>query len=140
MKEDARQVVLWCVLAVAIAICGLWGLGEIFRSGEPNAELARTTREALEMAREAGEDAEDTRRAAGALRLAALAVGVATPLLVAYLIYRLQARQETSVEEVLRVLEREGLLGDGLDVRKALPGRKRLLTERKDGRGGGGPG
>ena len=140
MKEDARHVLLWLVLGIAVALCGLWGLGEIFRSGEPNAELARTTREALRMARQAGEDAEHARRTAGALRLAALAVGVAVPLLTVYLIFRLQARQETSVEEVLRVLEREGLLGDGLDVRKALPGRKRLLAESKGGRDEGGHG
>ena len=87
-----------------------------------------------------GEDAEHARRTAGALRVAALAAGVAVPLLTVYLIFRLQARQETSVEEVLRVLEHEGLLGDGLDVRKALPGRKRLLAESKGGRDGGGPG
>jgi hypothetical protein len=44
------------------------------------------------------------------LVLIALALGVAGPLLAAYLIHRLHAREETPPEEVLRALDKEGLL------------------------------
>ena len=62
----------------------------VFRARDPNVELARTTREAMEAAREAHEDAESVRRTSSALRTVALVVGVCAPLVVAYLIYRLR--------------------------------------------------
>ena len=131
MKTDARHMLIYWVLAVVVALGGLWGLSRIFRSGEPSVELTRATREALQMAREAREEAEDTRRTASALRIVALVAGVSAPLVVAYLIYRLRAHQEPELSEILHVLEHEGLLQDGVDVRKSLSGQKPLLVERK---------
>ena len=140
MKTDARHMLIYWVLAVVVALGGLWGLSRIFRSGEPSSELARATREALEMAREARQEAQDTRRTASALRVVALVVGATAPLVIAYLVYRLRARQEPELNEILHVLEREGLLQGGSDVRKSLPGQKPLLVERKRDQGDRGPG
>ena len=63
----------------------------------------------------------------------ALVAGVSAPLVVAYLIYRLRASQEPELNEILHVLENEGLLQDGGGLRKSLSGQKPLLVERKDG-------
>jgi len=133
MKTEARHMLIYWVLAVAVALGGLWVLSRIFRSGEPNSELSRATREALQMAREAQEDAEDTRRTASVLRIVALVAGVSAPLVVAYLVYRLRASQEPELNEILHVLEHEGLLQDVPEARGSLPGQKPLLVERKDG-------
>ena len=140
MKTDARHMLIYWVLAAAAALAGLWGLSRILRSGEPSAELTRATREALQMAREAREEAEDTRRTASALRVVALVAGVTAPLVIAYLIYRLRARQEPAFDEVLHVLEDEGLLQDRSHVRKRLSGQKQFLVERRGGRDDRDPG
>ena len=133
MNTGARHMLLYCVLAIAVILGGLWSLSRIFRSGEPSAELTQATREALQMAREAREDAEDVRRTGSALRVVALVAGVSAPLVVAYLVYRLRAHQEPELNEILHVLENEGLLQDASDVRKRLSRQKRLLVERKEG-------
>ncbi len=140
MKTEARHMLIYCVLAIAVILGGLWGLSRIFRAGEPSVELTQATREALQMAREAREEAEDTRRTASALRVVALVAGVSAPLVVAYLVYRLRARQEPELNEMLHVLEREGLLQDSSYTRKGLPGQKPLLVERKGDQDERGPG
>ena len=91
MKTEARHMLIYCVLAIAVILGGLWSLSRIFQSGEPSVELTRATREALQMAREAREEAEDARRTASALRIVALVAGVSAPLVIAYLVYKLRA-------------------------------------------------
>ena len=81
----------------------------------------RTTREAVEMAREARQEAEITRRTSSALRVLALAAGVVAPLIVAYLIYRLHARSEPGAEAVLDVLKAANLLPPTQDRHRQLP-------------------
>jgi len=140
VMADTSHVLVYCVMAVAVALGGLWSLSRIFQSGEPSAELTRATREALHMAREAREEADDTRRTASALRIVALVAGVSAPLVIAYLIYRLRAHQEPALDEMLHVLEREGLLQDRSDTRSSLPGQKPLLVTRRGGQDDRGPG
>ena len=129
MRREAKQVLIFTTLSVAVAMGGLWILSIMLQWRDPSAELVRTTREALQTAREAREEAEDTRRAASALRVVALVVGVAAPLAAAYAIYRLTLQQEPAMDEVLQVLEREGLLPGGRAATRTLPGQKRLLVE-----------
>lgn len=92
---------------VALALLGLfaaWKVAGLFQSRSAESELGRLAREALEMAR------QEHGQGSSGLALAALALGVAGPLLAAYLIHRLHAREETPPEEVLRHLDKEGLL------------------------------
>ncbi len=110
MKKQEIRRIAYVALAVLGGLFALWVLSHIFRSGEPNAELARTVREAMELAREAQHEAEAARRASSALRVIALAVGVTAPFIAVYLIYRLRERSEPGVGEVLEVLEKEKLI------------------------------
>jgi hypothetical protein len=92
---------------VALALLGLfaaWKVAGLLQSRSAESELGRLAREALEMAR------ESRGQGGGGLALIALALGVAGPLLAAYLIHRLHAHEEAPPEEVLRHLDKEGLL------------------------------
>jgi len=83
------------------------------------------------MAREARQEAEMTRRTSSAMRILALTAGVVTPLIVVYLVYRLQARSEPGAEDLLDVLKSENLLPPTRDSRRQLPWSEcRLLDER----------
>ncbi len=42
MRKDEITRVAYVVLAAVVALLVLWALSYIFRSGEPNVELART--------------------------------------------------------------------------------------------------
>ena len=110
MTRDAVRSAVWTLIMLGPAVAVTLVLGHILFTRSPNAELARTTREALRMARDAHQDAEATRRASSALRVMALAAGVCGPLVAAYLIYRLRIRAEPESGEVLTVLEKERLL------------------------------
>ena len=75
---------------LALVGCGLagfflavWTYGVVLKPNDPNVELARTARKAVEMAEEARRDAQSVRRTNSALRLVALAAGVCVPLLIA---------------------------------------------------------
>jgi len=123
MTRDAVRSGVCALVMVGVAIAVTLVLGNILFARGPNAELARTTREALRMAGDAHEDADAARRASSALRVLALAAGVCGPLAAAYLIYRLRMRAEPESAEVLAVLERERLLR---------PGRAKLPLKRSD--------
>ena len=110
MRKDRAQGIGNGVLVVVAALVGIWALSYIFRANDPNVELARTVQKSLEVAEKARREAEVTRRTSSAVRVVALAAGVAVPLVVAYLIYRLRSRRESGADEILDVLEREKLL------------------------------
>ncbi len=84
------------------------------------------------MAREAQHEADAARRASSALRVVALAVGVAAPFIAVYLIYRLCERSEPGAGELLQVLEREKLIDLSASDFKRLPGGAWLQLEEGD--------
>ena len=114
------------VLVVVAALVGIWALSYILRANDPNVELARTVQKSLEVAEKARREAELTRKASSAVRAVALAAGVAVPLAVVYLIYRLRSRREPDAEEILDVLEREKLVDLSKIDKVKLPKRGRL--------------
>ena len=123
------RLVVYIVLSVLGSLAMLWMLSYVFRAGDPNVELVRTTREAIETAREARQEAEIIRRTSSALRILALAAGVATPLIVVYLICRLHG-SEPGAEDLLDVLKAENLLAPTQDRHRQLPRPEyRLLDE-----------
>ena len=136
MNRETSEILKWALVGVLVSLAGLYALAHIFRAGDPNAELARTTRGALEAAREAQEDAQSARRASSALRIVALVVGVAAPLIVAYLIYRLRERSEPTPGDLLRVLEKQRLITLGRERRGQLRGSDSRLLEETSDRGG----
>ena len=104
------KLVVYIVLGVVGSLLALWALSSIFRAGDPNVELARTTREAMQIAEDAHRSAQAVGRTSSIVRILALVVGVTVPLIVALLVYVLQQRSEPRPEEVLRLLEKENLL------------------------------
>ena len=123
--------------AIAAILLSLSLLVYLLRPPDPNAEMAETAREAVQMARDAREDAESARRRGYTVRVVALVVGVSVPLMVAYLIYRSSERSEPGLEDVLEVMEEEGLLdgSDHADEDPTLEKRRDrwLPSERDDG-------
>jgi len=96
-------------LLALLALFGFWLVAGILSSGSTDAELAKTVREALHMARQAHREADAARRGGSAFRLITMAVGMAGPLIVVYLIYRLHVRSEPQGPEIPDVIERERL-------------------------------
>jgi heme/copper-type cytochrome/quinol oxidase subunit 4 len=96
-------------LLVVLALLAVWIIAGILSSRSPDAELARTVREALRMTRQAHQEADAVRRASSAFRLIAMAVGMAAPLVIVYLIYRLHMRPEPQSPDMLNAIERERL-------------------------------
>ena len=105
MSTDDPEVRTYLIAALCGAVLALILLGSCFQQKDPNEELVRATREAIHMAEEARQDAADARRTALALRVVALAAGVTAPLIVAYLIYRLEAQRAPTCDEVLEALD-----------------------------------
>ena len=101
---------LKCALGMVLVAFLAWVL--FMHSGirSPDAELARIARDALHMARDAQLQADSARRVTTALRILALAAGIAAPLVVAYLVHRLHARSEARPEEILQVLNGQKLI------------------------------
>ena len=85
---------------------------------DPNTELAKTTRQAVQLARDAGSSTESAVLLAGRFRLLAVVVGVTVPLIVVYLIWRSSAQSDLDPAEVIEAVERYRLLeqpGDAPD-------------------------
>ena len=110
MREDRERAVKYVILGLLGSVVLLWMLGGIFRARGADAELAKTAREAVKMAEGARREAEITRKASSVFRVVALVVGISVPLVVAYLIYRLQTKEEPDVGEIIDVLGRERLV------------------------------
>jgi hypothetical protein len=102
-----------------LVLVGLWLLAGIHRSKPPSSDVAGVASRALDMAERAYRDAMAVNRNGTILTVLALAVGVAAPLVVAYLVHRLHARSEPPPEEVLETLDKARLL-DWQDGRKGL--------------------
>ncbi|MFH0979906.1 MAG: hypothetical protein V2A79_00005, partial [Planctomycetota bacterium] len=87
----------------------LWLIGQFNR---PSAELAHTAHEAVLLAREADSSVVSATLWSGCFRLLAIGVGVAVPLVVAYLIWKSASNSEPEVTEILDAAEPH-LLGPG---------------------------
>ncbi|MFW6118827.1 MAG: hypothetical protein ACOC7S_00675 [Planctomycetota bacterium] len=134
MNDKALRVLRNLALAVALCLVTLWGLSGIFRTGQPNAELARTTREAIRMVRRWERERRRSEGLSSAFRMVALTVGIAAPLVTVYLIFRRRSDSELDPEEILEVLQREGLID--LDEKKSLPHPAHHLLEESEDDGG----
>lgn len=110
MNDKTLRLLRNVALLAGLSLFVLWALSGIFRAGQPNAELARTTREAVRMV----QDWEHKRRWISGLtsvfRMLALVTGVAAPLAAVYLIFRHRSRSPITPEEFLEVLRQEGLI------------------------------
>lgn len=111
----------WGVVVVALlGLVGLWMLAGILQSHPPNADDSRVASQALDMAEAAHQHEAASSRNGTILRVLALAVGVAAPLVVAYLVHKVHSRSEPPPEEVLDALEKVKLL-DWKAEQKRLP-------------------
>jgi len=120
----------WQYALVAVAaLLALWLLVGILSFRPPDAELARTVREALRMARQAYESADAARRGSSAFRLIAMVIGMTGPLIVAYLIYRLHLGSEPEPPGMLDEAERQ-LIETVEDPNKELPSPALSLPEK----------
>jgi hypothetical protein len=115
MQQDKELNIPFVVAALIAGACLLF---LVCRPADPNAELARTTREAVQLARESGSSAESAALWAGRFRLLAVAAGLLVPVLVACLVWRWSARSDLDPTEVIEVVERY-----------QLPKRARLASE-----------
>ena len=136
MKEDRERAVKYVLLGLCGSVLALWLFAGVFRARDPNVELAKTARKAVRMAEGARREADITRKASSVFRVVALVVGIGVPLVVAYLIYRLQVKEYLGAGEIIDVLGRDRLVG--ISGSKAetvkLPKRARLKLERgRDG-------
>ena len=129
MTGDRAQGIGNGILVVVAALVGIWALSHILRAKDPNVQLVRTVQKSLALAEKARREAEVTRRTSSTVRVVALVAGVAVPLAVAYLIYRLRSRRESGAEEILGVLERERLLDLSQTDKVGLLKRARLQLE-----------
>ncbi len=105
----------------ALVIAGAFLLFLVCRPAHPNAELARTTREAVQLARDAQTSGESAALWAGRFRLLAIVVGASAPLVVAYLVWRASARSELDPAEVIEAIEQHRLLAPVENAAGELP-------------------
>lgn len=90
------------ILVLAGVVLGILFLGGLCVPETPSAELARTTRDAVGLAR----DAVAQGASAGRLRLLAVVLGVSIPIIVVYMIWRSSARDQLDASEVIEAMER----------------------------------
>lgn len=121
MSRDQPEMMDYVLVGFVGAIVVFFGLSSLFRARDPNTTLAETARKAVEMAEEARKDAESVRRASSAFRIVALVVGVTIPLVVAYLVYKLRAREEVGMDELVQAFRQYRLTDFGEGSKKQLP-------------------
>ncbi len=90
----------------AVLIAGTALLFLVCVPTNPNTELALATREAIQLARDAGSSAESAALWSGRFRLLAVAGGVTIPLVIACLIWRSSAQSDLDPAEVIDLVER----------------------------------
>ncbi len=128
MNERDAKLLKYVLAPILLGLLVLWVLAGLFRTGSPDAELAKTTRLVVQMALEAHRSVQRSRAFASVLRIVALIAGVVGPLAVGFLIFRVRSRAEVTPEEVLELLSAQGWI-DLSDAGRALPSVKlnRLL-------------
>ena len=132
MRKNGRSMARYLLVGLVCSIAVLW-IGGSCGPTHPDTELTRAVRQALEMAEGAREDAKTARTTATVVRALALMVGTATPLVVAYLVYRLQSSKEPDVDEILEVLREADQVEIGEDRHRKMPtNRKSLPLEDPD--------
>jgi hypothetical protein len=87
----------------------------------PNTELARTAREAVELAHDAQADDRSAVLWAGRFRVLAVILGVSAPILVAAYIWKSSAKGEIDPAEVIEQVEQYALDRAGPPQEPALP-------------------
>ncbi len=88
-----------------VVVSGVVLLFTLCRPIDPNVELARTAREAVEMAREADSSMTAAVLWSGRFRLLAIVLGVSVPLVVVYLIWRSSTAAEPDAIDIFEQLE-----------------------------------
>ena len=93
-------------LVIALVLVGgLFLLFTVCAPTNPNTELARTAREAVEMAREADSSMTAAVLWSGRFRLLAIVLGVSVPMVVVYLIWRSSTAAEPDAIDIFEQLE-----------------------------------
>ena len=118
MEEQHSPSTLTIMVGVIAAVILL---SLLCRPSDPSAELARTTREAVELARDADTGLRSAVLWNSRLRLLAIVLGVSIPLVVAYLIWRASAQGEIEVTEILDATEGLSLPGPREAPPESLP-------------------
>ncbi len=94
------------VLTAAALIAGSFVLlFLVCRPTDPNAELARTAREAVQLARDTASNDASAVLWTGRFRLLAIVIGVSVPLVVVLLIWRTSAHSELDPTEIVEAAE-----------------------------------
>ncbi len=96
-------------------------------NNNPNTELAKTTREAVQMAHEAQSDGRSAVLWAGRYRMLSLIIGVSVPLVVVYLIWRSSSNSPIDAMEVIEYAETHMLSSSDSD--KVLPGNQATASD-----------
>ncbi len=100
MARNTNNSTWLLVLAVVIVWLFLSGSSE-----SPDTELARTTREAVQLAHEAQTDSQAATLWTGRFRLLSLIIGVTTPLTIAYFIWSSSSKSHIDTLEVIDFVE-----------------------------------
>ncbi len=101
-RNELTGAIGWLlVLAVGFAVLRPLCSPKVVVPPDPNAELARAAREAVEMAREAQEEAAAVRASSGRWFFVSLAAAVIAPLVLAWLVFRSSAKAPPDDQEVL---------------------------------------
>lgn len=123
----------WGVVVLALlGLVGLWILASILQLHPQNVDVSRVASQALDMAEAAHQREAASSRNGTILRVLALAVGVAAPLVVAYLVHRAHTRSEPPPEEVLETLDRAKLLDWQVEQKRLPDAMHTALTEKAD--------
>ena len=120
----------WGVVVLAVlGLVSLWLLAGILQPRPQNADVAQVASQALDMAEAAYQHEAASGRNGTVLRVLALAVGVAAPLVVTYLVHKVHTRSEPPPEEVLETLDRAKLLDWQAEQKRLPEGTHMALTE-----------
>jgi hypothetical protein len=105
VPENTSKLLALIILAIGAAYLPFC----VCRPIDPSVELARTTREAVEFARDAQSGTLAAVLWTGRFRLLAIALGVSGPMIVVLLLWRWSARSEIEAVEVFQIMEQHGL-------------------------------
>ena len=105
MNDHPATIGLVCFAAGVLVTLAVVGCS----NDNPNAELARTAREAVELARDAEADDRSAVLWSGRFRVLAVVLGVSAPILVAAYIWKCSAKGEIDPAEVIDQIEQYAL-------------------------------